>query len=77
MKSVEDLDVFKLAHQLALKIYSTTKSFPGQRLSVSWKDSSLVMPSDINGPLKLAVQLPNRVKFGSLRILCFEINRLA
>jgi four helix bundle protein len=27
MKSVEDLDVFKLA-QLALKIYSTTKTFP-------------------------------------------------
>ena len=28
MKSVEDLDVFKLAHKLALKIYSTTKAFP-------------------------------------------------
>ncbi len=28
MKSVEDLDVFKLAHQLALKTYSTTKNFP-------------------------------------------------
>ncbi len=28
MKSVEDLDVFKLAHQLALKTYSTTKIFP-------------------------------------------------
>ena len=28
MKSVEDLDVFKLAHQLALKIYSATKGFP-------------------------------------------------
>jgi four helix bundle protein len=28
MKSVEDLDVFKLAHQLTLKIYSATKSFP-------------------------------------------------
>ena len=27
MKSVEDLDVFELAHQLALKTYSTTKSF--------------------------------------------------
>jgi hypothetical protein len=27
MKSVEDLDVFKLAHHLALKTYSTTKSF--------------------------------------------------
>ena len=28
MKSVEDLDLFKLAHQLALKTYSTTKAFP-------------------------------------------------
>jgi four helix bundle protein len=28
MNSVEDLDVFKLAHQLALKTYSATKSFP-------------------------------------------------
>ena len=28
MKSVEDLDVFKLAHQLALETYSTTKAFP-------------------------------------------------
>ena len=28
MNSVEDLDVFKLAHQLALKIYSVSKTFP-------------------------------------------------
>ena len=28
MNSVEDLDVFKLAHELALKIYSVTKKFP-------------------------------------------------
>ena len=28
MKSVEDLDVSKLAHELALKIYSVTKKFP-------------------------------------------------
>ena len=28
MKSVEDLDVFKLAHHLALKTYSATKGFP-------------------------------------------------
>jgi len=27
MKSVEDLDVFKLAHQLALKTYSVTQKF--------------------------------------------------
>ena len=28
MNSVEDLDVFKLAHESALKIYSVTKKFP-------------------------------------------------
>jgi 23S rRNA-intervening sequence protein len=28
MNSVEDLDVFKLAHQLTIKIYAATKTFP-------------------------------------------------
>ena len=28
MNRMEDLDVFKLAHELALKIYSITKGFP-------------------------------------------------
>src|SRR5215470_16599471 len=32
MKTVEELDVFKLAHQLALKIYSTTKGFPREEM---------------------------------------------
>ena len=32
MNRVEDLDVFKLAHQLALRIYSTTKAFPKSEL---------------------------------------------
>jgi hypothetical protein len=32
MKSVDDLDVFKLARQLALKTYSTTKTFPSAEL---------------------------------------------
>jgi four helix bundle protein len=32
MKSVEELDVFKLAHQLALKTYSVTKTFPREEL---------------------------------------------
>ena len=32
MKNVEELDVFKLAHQLALKIYSTTKGFPREEM---------------------------------------------
>jgi hypothetical protein len=28
MKSVEELDVFKLAHELALKVYKVTTRFP-------------------------------------------------
>ena len=32
MKSVEDLDVFKLAHQLALKTYAVTKGFPREEI---------------------------------------------
>ena len=32
MKSVEDLDVFKLAHQLALKIYLVSKTFPKEEM---------------------------------------------
>jgi four helix bundle protein len=32
MNSVEDLDVFKLAHQLALKTYLATKAFPREEL---------------------------------------------
>ena len=32
MNSVEDLDVSKLAHQLALKTYSATKGFPKEEL---------------------------------------------
>jgi hypothetical protein len=32
MNSVEDLDVFKLAHQLALKTYAATKAFPKEEL---------------------------------------------
>jgi four helix bundle protein len=32
MNRMEDLDVFKLAHELTLKIYSTTKAFPNREL---------------------------------------------
>ena len=35
MKSVEDLDVVKLVHKLALKTYSTTKIFQERRRSAS------------------------------------------
>ena len=32
MKSVEDLDVFKMPHELALKTYAATKAFPKEEL---------------------------------------------
>jgi four helix bundle protein len=32
MNSVEDLDVVKLAHQLALRIYAITKTFPKEEI---------------------------------------------
>ena len=35
MKSVEDLDVFKLAHQLALKTYAVTKQFPREETDLN------------------------------------------
>ena len=35
MKSVEDFDVFKLAHQLALKTYSTTFREFSKRRSIT------------------------------------------
>ncbi len=30
MKSIEELDVFKLSHEMTLKIYKLTKDFPGE-----------------------------------------------
>jgi hypothetical protein len=35
MNSVEDLDVFKLAHELALKIYSVPKNSP-EKKPIPW-----------------------------------------
>jgi four helix bundle protein len=32
MKSVEDLDVFKLAHALTLKVYKVTKTLPREEI---------------------------------------------
>ena len=32
MKSVEELDVFRLAHQLAIRIYTVTRSFPREEI---------------------------------------------
>jgi hypothetical protein len=52
MKSVEDLDVFKLAHQLALKIYSTTKAFPRTDVYLV-NQMRRGQRNDLNGPKRL------------------------
>ena len=44
MKSVEDLDVFKLAHQLALKTYSATTGFPKEKNYSVWEIKHGVRP---------------------------------
>ena len=54
MNSVADLDVFKLAHELALKIYSVTKKFPREetyslvdqmrRAAISARDLNYISP---------------------------------
>jgi hypothetical protein len=41
MNRVEDLDVFKLAHQLALKTYAATKAFPKELFSLEIKRDGL------------------------------------
>jgi four helix bundle protein len=48
MKSVEDLDVFKLSHQLALTIYSVTKMFPRKRRLVWWNRCAARQPIGMN-----------------------------
>ncbi|HSE86724.1 MAG TPA: four helix bundle protein [Candidatus Binatia bacterium] len=54
MKSVEDLDVFKLAHQVALKTYSTTKSFPTEEIfSLVDPDAASGRGNGLNGAKRL------------------------
>ena len=60
MKSVEDLDVFKLAHQLALKIYSTTKGFPREEMLVWWTRCDGQPPHGMNGTKPLRLELLER-----------------
>lgn len=46
MKSVEDLDVFKLAHEVTLEIYSLTNNFP---VDFTNKKSLNVYTNELNG----------------------------
>ena len=50
MQSVEDLDVFKLAHRLALEVYRVTESFPKTEqfgLAVQLRNVASSVPSNI------------------------------
>ena len=50
MKCVEDLDVFKLAHEMALKIYAITQSFPDDErygLSSQMRRAAYSVPSNL------------------------------
>jgi hypothetical protein len=52
MKKVEELDVFKLSHSLALEIFEITKSFPEEekiRTYIPDEESSLFYPNKPNG----------------------------
>ena len=50
MQSVEDLDVFKLAHRLALEVYRVTESFPKTEqfgLTAQLRTAASSVPSNI------------------------------
>jgi len=50
MRSVEDLDVFKLAHRLALEIYKLTATFPREELyglTAQMRDAAASAPSNL------------------------------
>ena len=56
MKSVEDLDVFKMAHELALKTYATTKKFPGEEtFSLVDAATSCSIPRGLKAVLRLQI----------------------
>ncbi len=61
MKSVEDLDVFKLAHQLALKVYKTTGSNP--------KDETFSLVSQTR---RAAASVGMNLMEGSMRLSTME-----
>jgi four helix bundle protein len=49
VKTVEDLDVFKLAHALAVEIYDLTKRFPGSErfgLTAQMRRAAYSIPSE-------------------------------
>jgi four helix bundle protein len=50
MQSVEDLDVFRLAHRLALEVYRATESFPREEqfgLTAQLRKAATSVPSNL------------------------------
>ena len=83
MKSVEDLDVFKLAHQLAIETYNVTKGFPKEE-TYSLVDQMRRAASSIGmNPVEWSRRLSSReyrqfagIARGSAGEVCYQL-RLA
>jgi four helix bundle protein len=77
---VEDLDVFKLAHKLALKIYSTTKGFPKRELFSLIEQTKRAATSVGMNLMEGAMRLGSReyrqfveIARGSAREVCYQL----
>src|SRR2546427_12085001 len=80
MKSIEDLDVFKLAHQLALKTYSTTKAFPREEtfslVDQMRRAATSVGMNLIEGAMRLATKQHRQfvgIARGSAGDVCYQL----
>ena len=79
MKTVEDLDVFKLAHQLALKTYSVTKTFPKEE-TFSLVDQMRRAASSVGNLMEGAMRLGSKeyrqfvgIARGSAGEVCYQL----
>ena len=80
MNSVEDLDVFKLAHQLALKTYASTKTFPKEELfslgDQTRRAAGSVGMNLMEGAMRLGTQGISpirRIARGSAGEVCYQL----
>ena len=80
MNRVEDLDVFKLAHELALKIYLITKAFPKRELLASFEQTRRAATSVGMNLMEGAMRLGSReyrqfvgIARGSAGEVCYQL----
>jgi len=80
MKSVEDLDVFKLAHRLVLKIYPLTSTFPKEELyglTSQMRRSAVSIPSNLSEGANRLTSAEYRhfvgIARGSVGEICYQI----